>query len=118
MEAVQVHYDPAQISYRDLLEVFWRSIDPTDQGGQFVDRGEPYRTGIFFQNDEQKWLAEDSKEQLEKSKRFQKKIVTPIVQAMEFYPAEDYHQDYYKKNPRSEERRVGKECRSRWSPYH
>lgn len=99
MEAIQIHYDPARISYQDLLEVFWRSVDPTDQGGQFVDRGESYRTGIFVHNDEQKRLAEDSKEQLEKSGRFKKKIITPIVQAKEFYPAEDYHQDYYKKNP-------------------
>ena len=99
VEAVQVHYDPAQITYQDLLEVFWRSIDPTDDGGQFVDRGTQYVTGIFVQDEEQKRLAAESKMNLEKSQRFNKKIVTPIIQAKEFYPAEDYHQDFYKKSP-------------------
>ncbi len=99
VEAVQIHFDPAKISYQDLLQVFWRNVDPTDGGGQFVDRGDSYVTGIFVHDEEQKRLAEESKMKLENSKRYDRKIVTPIIQAMEFYPAEDYHQDYYKINP-------------------
>ena len=99
VEAVQIHFDPAQVSYQDLLEVFWRNVNPTDGGGQFVDRGESYVTGIFVHSAEQKNLALESKMKLEKSKRYDRKIVTPIMQIAEFYPAEDYHQDYYKKNP-------------------
>lgn len=99
IEAIQITYDPAKVSYNDLLEVFWRSIDPTDEGGQFADRGRSYVTRIFAHDAEQKRLAEESKQRLADSKRFDKDIVTPIVDAMEFYPAEDYHQDYYKKNP-------------------
>jgi len=99
VEAVQIHFDPAKISYQDLLEVFWRNVDPTDGGGQFVDRGDSYVTGIFVHNAEQKNRALESKMKLEESKRYDRKIVTPIVQVMKFYPAEGYHQDYYKKNP-------------------
>jgi peptide methionine sulfoxide reductase msrA/msrB len=99
VEAVQIHFDPAKISYQDLLEVFWRNVNPTDGGGQFVDRGDSYVTGIFVHSAEQKNLALESKMKLEKSKRYDRKIVTPIMQIAEFYPAEDYHQDYYKKNP-------------------
>ncbi|MEE9259258.1 MAG: peptide-methionine (S)-S-oxide reductase MsrA [Nitrospinaceae bacterium] len=99
VEAVQVYYDPDQISYNDLLEVFWRNINPTDGGGQFVDRGKQYTTGIFVHSEEQKKLAERSKDRLEKSKRFKKKIVTGIYPASAFYPAEEYHQDFYKKSP-------------------
>ncbi len=99
VEAVQIHFDPAVISYQDLLEVFWRNVNPTDAGGQFVDRGASYVTGIYVHDEAQIKLAKASKMKLEKSKRYNKKIVTPIVQAMEFYPAEDYHQDYYKVNP-------------------
>lgn len=99
VEAVQIHYDPARISYSDLLEVYWRNVDPTDNGGQFVDRGAPYVPGIFVHDEEQKKLAEESRDTLEKSGRFQKKIVTMISQAEEFYPAEDYHQDFYKVSP-------------------
>lgn len=99
VEAVQIHFDPEKISYNDLLEVFWRNVDPTDGGGQFVDRGDSYVTGIFVHDEEQKKLAEASKMKLAKSKRYDKKIVTPITQAKEFYPAEGYHQDYYKINP-------------------
>lgn len=98
VEAVQVHYDPDQISYEDLLEVFWRNVDPTDGGGQFVDRGNTYVTGIYVHDETQKKLAGESKEKLEKSQRFKRPIVTPIIQASEFYPAEDYHQDFYKKS--------------------
>ncbi len=99
LESVQVHYDPDQISYNDLMEVFWRNVDPTDGGGQFVDRGNHYRTAVFYHSEEQKKQAQQSKEALEKSGRFKETIVTPIIQATEFYPAEDYHQDYYKKDP-------------------
>ncbi len=99
VEAVQIHYDSSKVSYMDLLEVYWRNIDPTDPGGQFVDQGDSYKTAIFFHNQNQKEIAEASKDKLQNSNRFKKKIVTKIVQAKEFYPAEDYHQDYYKKNP-------------------
>jgi peptide methionine sulfoxide reductase msrA/msrB len=99
IEAVQITYDPSIISYAQLLDVFWRQIDPTDPGGQFVDRGPEYRSAIFYHNEEQKGLAETSKEELAKSGRFHKPIVTEIIKATTFYKAEDYHQDYYKKNP-------------------
>lgn len=99
IEAVEITYDPSRISYSQLLDVFWRQINPTDAGGQFVDRGPQYRSAIFFLNDEEKQLAEKSKEELGKSKRYDKSIVTEILPASTFYPAEDYHQDYYKKNP-------------------
>ena len=98
-ESIQVTYDPAKVSYEQLLDVFWRHIDPTDAGGQFVDRGSQYRSAIFYQEDEQRRLAEESKAKLEQSGRFDKPIVTEIVKLGPFYPAEDYHQDYYKKNP-------------------
>ena len=98
-EAVQVTYDPAKVSYEELLEVFWRNVDPLDAGGQFCDRGDQYRTGIFVHDDEQRRLAEGSKQALEESGRFEQPIVTEIVAAGPFYPAEDYHQDYYEKNP-------------------
>jgi peptide methionine sulfoxide reductase msrA/msrB len=99
VEAVQVFYDPRKVTYKQLLDVFWRHVDPTDPGGQFVDRGSQYRTVIFYHNDEQKRLAEESKRELEASGRFDKPIVTEIVKFTRFYNAEDYHQDYYKKNP-------------------
>ncbi len=97
-EAVQVLYDPAKITYRQLLDAFWRHVDPTDAGGQFVDRGSQYRSAIFYHDEEQKRLARESKEKLQQSGRFSQPIVTPIVRFEKFYPAEDYHQDYYKKN--------------------
>lgn len=99
VEAVQIHFDSTQISYKDLLEVFWRNVDPTDSGGQFVDRGDSYLTAIFYHGEEQKKQAQASKKSLEESKRYATEIVTPIIEAAEFYAAEDYHQDYYKKNP-------------------
>ncbi|MEM8608064.1 MAG: peptide-methionine (R)-S-oxide reductase MsrB [Myxococcota bacterium] len=99
VEAVQVEYDPTKIGYDYLLEVFWRQIDPTDDGGQFADRGKQYRTAIFVQNADQKKLAEASKTKLAKSGVFKKPIVTQIRAAGPFYAAEDYHQDFYKKNP-------------------
>ncbi|MCB9915149.1 MAG: peptide-methionine (S)-S-oxide reductase MsrA [Planctomycetes bacterium] len=99
-EAVQVHYDPARVSYDDLLEVFWRQIDPTDAGGQFVDRGSQYRTVIFVQDDAQRAAAEASKQRLGESGRFAKPIVTAIEPLDHFWPAEDYHQDFHDKDPR------------------
>ncbi len=99
VEAVQIEYDPAEISYAYLLEVFWRQINPTDDGGQFADRGKQYRTGIYVHDPQQRELAEASKQRLEESGVFKKPIVTQIMLAGSFYPAEEYHQDYYKKNP-------------------
>lgn len=99
IETVQITYDPTKVSYEDLLHVFWRNIDPTDGGGQFVDRGGQYVSKIFYHNKEQQKAAEASKKALQESKRFSKSIVTGIVPAVTFYPAEEYHQDYYKKNP-------------------
>lgn len=98
-EAVEVRYDPSQISYEELLDTFWKQIDPTDAGGQFVDRGPQYRAAIFYHDEEQKRQAEESKEALDKSGRFEKPIVTEIVKLDGFYTAEEYHQDYYKKAP-------------------
>ena len=98
-EAVQIVYDPKQISYEQLLEVFWVNIDPLDARGQFCDKGSQYRTGIFYHDAEQQRLAEASKRALEASGRLDGMIVTEISPATTFYPAEDYHQDYYKKNP-------------------
>ena len=98
-EAVKVLYNPQQISYEKLLDVFWRQINPTDGGGQFVDRGDQYRSEIFYLNDEQRQLAEVSKKQLAAAGKFDKPIVTAITPAGVFYPAEEYHQDYYSKNP-------------------
>jgi methionine-S-sulfoxide reductase len=98
-EAVQITYNPDLFPYEKLLELFWQQIDPTDPSGQFYDRGQSYQTAIFYHNETQKRLAEESKKILEESKRFNKPIVTPILPASEFYPAEEYHQQYYKKNP-------------------
>lgn len=99
IEAVEIIYDPSKISYSRLLDVFWRQIDPTDSGGQFVDRGKQYRSAIFYHNEEQKEAAEKSKEALGKSGKYQRPVVTEILKATSFFKAEDYHQDYYKKNP-------------------
>ncbi|GAE33482.1 peptide-methionine (S)-S-oxide reductase MsrA [Halalkalibacter akibai] len=98
-EAVQIIFNPSVFSYENLLDVFWRQIDPTDPGGQFFDRGHSYRTAIFYHTNEQKQLAEASKERLNKSFKFKLPVATQILPAKPFYPAEDYHQDYYKKNP-------------------
>ncbi len=96
VEAVQVYYDPKKMTYEELLDYFWKHIDPTDANGQFVDRGFQYRSVIFYHDEEQKRLAEKSKEALSKSKKFNKPIATEIVKFTKFYEAEDYHQDYYK----------------------
>lgn len=99
LEAVQILYDPSKITYSELLDVFWRQIDPTDARGQFVDRGAQYGTAIFYHDETQKRLAEASKKHLEESGKFERPIVTEIVKASGFYPAEDYHQDFHKKSP-------------------
>jgi peptide-methionine (S)-S-oxide reductase len=99
VEVVQVVYDPKKVSYEKLLEVFWVNVDPTVKDRQFCDAGTQYRTAIFFHDDAQRKAAEASKAALEKSRPFKEPIVTPIEMAAPFYPAEDYHQDYYTKNP-------------------
>ncbi len=98
-EAVEIVYDPARVSYEKLLQVFWRNIDPTTPDRQFCDTGHQYRSAIFYHDETQHRLAEESKRAVEQTKTFTEPIVTEIVQALEFYPAEDYHQDFYKKNP-------------------
>lgn len=95
-EAIEVMYDPTKVTYAQLLDIFWHNIDPLDEYGQFCDKGSQYRAGIFYHNDTQKKLAEDSKQQMRKL--FDKELATIIAPATEFYPAEDYHQDYYIKN--------------------
>jgi len=98
-EAVEIIFDSSKVTYEKLLHTFWRQIDPTDAGGSFVDRGESYRSAIFYHDDAQKNAAEKSLADLQKNGPFKKPIVTKILKAAVFYPAEDYHQDYYKKNP-------------------
>lgn len=99
IEAVQVYYDPSKLNYGQILNYFWKHIDPTDAGGQFVDRGPQYRSAILYQNEEQRKIAEQSRDELAKTGRLNKPVVTEIIKFSKFYPAEDYHQDYYKKNP-------------------
>lgn len=99
VEAVQITYDPAVLSYQTLLEMYWRQIDPTDAGGQFCDQGSSYKTAIYYHTPAQKEAAEASKQALDASGRFSNPVVTPILPAAEFWPAEDYHQGFYKKNP-------------------
>jgi len=98
-ESVQVVYDPSKVTYEKLLDAFWHNVDPTTKDREFCDVGHQYRSAIFYHNEEQHRLALQSKEELEKNKPFKGPIVTEIVQATEFYPAEEYHQHYYKKNP-------------------
>ena len=98
-ESVQVVFDPERVSYKKLLDVYWHNIDPTTPNRQFCDAGNQYRSAIFYMNDEQKRLAEESLAELKKNKPFKGQIVTEITAATKFYPAEDYHQDYYQKNP-------------------
>jgi peptide-methionine (S)-S-oxide reductase len=98
-EAIEVLYDPAKVSYSKLLDAFWHNTDPITPNAQFCDHGSQYRAAIFYHNDDQKTLAEESKQALINAKRFNAPIVTEIVMAANFYPAEEYHQDYYKKNP-------------------
>jgi peptide methionine sulfoxide reductase msrA/msrB len=99
VESVEIVFDPAKVSYEKLLDVYWRQVNPTNDGGQFVDRGTSYKTGIFYHSEKQKRLAEASRKHLEQTGRHDKPIVTPIRPAGPFYLAEEYHQDYYKKNP-------------------
>jgi peptide methionine sulfoxide reductase msrA/msrB len=99
IEVVQIVYNPKEVTYQQLLDVYWRQVDPTDAGGQFVDRGHAYTTAIYFYTQEQRELAEASKEKLAQSGLFKKPLVTPIIPAPAFYRAEEYHQDYYKENP-------------------
>ncbi|RVT65329.1 peptide-methionine (S)-S-oxide reductase MsrA [Niallia taxi] len=97
-EVVEITFDPELFPYERLLELYWQQIDPTDSGGQFHDRGSQYRTAIYYHNEKQKQLAKESKKAIEESGRFKKPIVTEIEPAVTFYPAEEYHQDYHKKN--------------------
>lgn len=99
-ESVQITFDPEVISYSELVDIFWQTFDPTDVGGSFYDRGSQYESAIFFHDAEQKKVAELSKQLLDKSGKFEKPIATPLIKYTNFYPAEDYHQDYYKKNPK------------------
>ncbi len=98
-ESVEVTFDPARISYEKLLEIFWRNVDPLQANGQFCDHGNQYRSAIFYSSAAQRAAAEASKRKLEEEPRFKGKIVTQIVPASTFYPAEEYHQDFYKKSP-------------------
>ena len=98
-ESVEVVYDPAKVSYQKLLDAFWHNVDPITPNAQFCDHGGQYRSAVFFQTDEEKRAADTSKQSIEQSSRFKEPIVTQIVPAAQFYPAEEYHQDFYKKNP-------------------
>ncbi len=98
-EAVQIVYDPKKVQYEKLIDVFWENHDPTEANGQFCDKGSQYRPGVFYHGEEQKQIAEASRANIEKTKRFDEPVVTEITMAGTFYPAENYHQDYYTKNP-------------------
>lgn len=98
-ESVEVVYDPTTVSYQKLLDAFWRNVDPITPNAQFCDHGSQYRSAIFFQTDEEKRASDTSKQAIEQSRRFTEPIVTQIVMASQFFPAEEYHQDFYKKNP-------------------
>jgi peptide methionine sulfoxide reductase msrA/msrB len=98
-ESIEITYDPAKISYDQLLDIYWRQIDPTQADGQFTDIGPSYRAAIFYGNADEKKIAETSKEKLARSGKFKKPIVTEVLPAMKFWPAEDYHQKYYRENP-------------------
>ena len=98
-ESVTIYFDPKVISYEKILEIFWKQINPTDNGGQFVDRGFQYSTAIYYHDKEQLKIAKKSKEALNKSKRYKSPVITPIEKFKSFYEAEEYHQDYYRKNP-------------------
>lgn len=98
-ESVEVVYDPAKVSYQKLLDAFWHNVDPITPNAQFCDHGNQYRSAIFFRTDEEKRASDSSKQSIEQSRRFKEPIVTQIAMALQFYPAEEYHQDFYKKNP-------------------
>lgn len=99
LEAIEVSFNPSEITYKDLLDTFWKQINPTDDNGQFCDRGPQYKPAIFYHNEEQKRLAEESKRALDESKKFNTPVNTEILPASAFYPAEAYHQNYYKTHP-------------------
>ena len=120
LEAVEVTYDPAKAPLKKILDIYWRDIDPTDPGGQFADRGTQYQTAICYFTDEQKRIAEESKNELQAGGRFDAPIVTKIIKASAFYPAEEYHQDYSQKAPEHYKRyRIGSGredfVREKWS---
>ncbi|GGA21267.1 peptide methionine sulfoxide reductase MsrA [Paenibacillus physcomitrellae] len=117
-EVVQITFDPELFPYERLLELFWQQIDPTDDGGQFHDRGSQYRTAIFYHNEKQKELAEASKAAVAASGRFDKPIVTEILETAPFYEAEDYHQDYHKKNTKHYKEDRGKSGRDEFINEH
>jgi methionine-S-sulfoxide reductase len=122
-EAVQVTFDPSKISYEGILDFFWKNINPTNSEGQFADRGSQYRTAIFYHNEEQKGLAEESKKKIEASGKFDKPIVTKIIKFDKFYPAEQYHQAYASKNPfhyKSYKKASGREdfIKEKWGEKH
>ncbi len=98
-ESIEVTYDPTKVTYRKLLDAFWRNVDPVTSNAQFCDHGNQYRSAVFYTTDEEKQLTEESKSKIEQSKRLPAPIVTQLDKASTFYPAEEYHQDYYKKNP-------------------
>src|SRR5947207_6446042 len=98
-ESIEITYDPSKISYDQLLDIYWRQIDPTQADGQFTDIGPSYRAAIFYRNDQEKKIAQASKEKLARSGKFEKPIVTEILPVTKFYPAEEYHQKYYRQNP-------------------
>lgn len=100
-EVVRILFDPTEITYEKLLQAFWMQVDPTDDGGQFQDRGPSYRTAIFYTTEAQRTTAEKSKQELNASGRFEKPVLTPVLPAAPFYPAEEYHQDFYKKEPKA-----------------
>jgi peptide methionine sulfoxide reductase msrA/msrB len=99
LEAVRIRFDSQQISYNGLVDIFWHCVDPTDESGQFADRGSQYRTAIFYHDEQQRRIAEKARKEMERSGRFDRPIATEILPAKDFYPAESFHQDYYKKNP-------------------
>ena len=114
-EAVEITYDPSKMSYEELVNIYWQQTDPTDASGQFADRGDSYRPVIFYENAEEKAIAEQSKRELDASGRFTKPIVVSIEEKETFYPAEDYHQDFYKKNPEryAEEQKIRQEYKNK-----
>src|SRR2546425_12731475 len=117
-EVVQITFDPTVASFNDLLHVFFTIHDPTTLNRQGGDVGTQYRSAVFYHTREQKAVTEKVIKELAAEHVWDDPIVTEVKPLEAFYPAEEYHHDYYRRNPRSEERRVGKECRSRWSPYH
>lgn len=117
-EAVQITFDPDVISYDELLDIYWRQIDPTDAGGQFYDRGPSYQTAIFYHDEDQRLRAEASKRRLAETGRFSKPIATKILAAKPFYEAEEYHQDYYRRNPAHYNRYRQASGRDRFIEHH